>query len=83
MNTSPVQSSSSVFICSAIIPCIPAQITASFIPAIARLSAVATRIGLCKPLPSIFLLGSKETGARAGLRTLSLVLTSRPGDTLF
>lgn len=58
MNTSAVRSSSSVFICSAVIPRVPAQITASFIPAIARLSVVgcflADRIGPCELLPGIF-----------------------------
>lgn len=54
MNTSAVRSSSSVFICSAVIPRVPAQITASFIPAIAKLSLVgcflADGTGLGKPL---------------------------------
>lgn len=54
MNTSAVRSSSPVFICSAVIPRVPAQITASFIPAIARLSLVgcflADGIGLGKRL---------------------------------
>jgi len=59
MNTSAAQSSSSVFNCSAVIPRVPAQITASFIPAIARLSVVgcflADRTGLCKLLPRYLL----------------------------
>lgn len=58
MNTSAVLSSSSIFICSEVIPRVPAQIRASFIPVIARLSVLGCflvdRTGLCKPLPGIF-----------------------------